>query len=85
MVQELCKNKFPDSNTFPTGNGYAGWPLWSYVLAGTGSLTPEVARKVIDTTNNKLIAETMYNQFLEISKTNSDRLKTNTEVVRSMQ
>lgn len=85
MVQELCKNKFPDSNTFPTGNGYAGWPLWSYVLAGTGSLTPEVARKVLDTTNNKLIAETMYNQFLEISKTNSDRLKTNTEVVRSMQ
>ena len=85
MTHESCKNKFPDSDTLPTGKGYAGWALWSYVLAGTGALTPEIARKKLTITNNKSTAETMYNRFLEIHKTVSDHLKTNTEVIKSMQ
>tara|TARA_B100001123_G_C15250523_1_gene1002590 strand:+ start:112 stop:1629 length:1518 start_codon:yes stop_codon:yes gene_type:complete len=85
MVHELCENKFPDNNTFPKGNGYAGWSLWSYVLAGTGALTSEIAREKLSAINNKPAAEMLYNQFLERSKMVSDHLKTNTEVIKSMQ
>ena len=84
-VHEICENKFPDNNIFPTGNGYAGWPLWSFILAGTGVLTPKIAREKLSETNNKLPAEVLYNQFLETSKMNSNHLKTNTEVIKSMQ
>ena len=84
-VHEICENKFPDNNIFPTGNGYADWSLWSFILAGTGVLTPKIAREKLSETNNKLPAEVLYNQFLEISKMNSNHLKTNTEVIKSMQ
>ena len=42
---EMCKTRMPDINDFPKYYGSAGWPLYSYVLAGIGLLTPEVAQK----------------------------------------
>lgn len=41
----LCKHRVPNSTLFPGVPGAAGWPLWSYILAGTGNLLSEVAKK----------------------------------------
>jgi tryptophan halogenase len=42
---EMCKTRMPNRNDFPIYFGSAGWPLYSYVLAGTNNLLPEVANK----------------------------------------
>jgi tryptophan halogenase len=45
---DMCKHRSPNHSEFMGFYGYAGWSLWAYVLAGTGHLTPEIARKELD-------------------------------------
>jgi hypothetical protein len=45
---DMCKHRSPNHSEFMGFYGYAGWSLWSYVLAGTGHLTPEIARKELE-------------------------------------
>lgn len=84
-IHELCKIRVPNFTMFPGGEGYAGWPLWSYVLAGTGALTPEVARKELKMNNNEHLAKSCYTNFLGMHEMYTQELKTNTEVIRNMQ
>lgn len=42
---EMSKHKLPGLHSFDSYLGSAGWELWSYVLAGTNILRPEVSRK----------------------------------------
>jgi tryptophan halogenase len=45
---DMCKHRSPNHSEFLGFYGYAGWALWSHVLAGTGHLTPEIARKELE-------------------------------------
>ena len=44
-LRETCKSRIPTIHDFPGYPGAAGWTIWCYILAGTGQLTPEIARK----------------------------------------
>lgn len=46
-IIEICKIRLPNYASFLPVYGIAGWPLWSYILAGTGNLLPPIARKDI--------------------------------------
>lgn len=44
-LRETCKSRLPTIYDFPSYPGAAGWQIWCHILAGTGQLKPEVARK----------------------------------------
>ena len=45
---EMAKTKVPTVNDFPVYQGSAGWPLYSFVMAGLGLINKEVAAKELD-------------------------------------
>lgn len=62
---EMSKTRMPNNNDFPKYFGSAGWALYSYILAGLGILTPEVANKELKNISNKDYQMTVdaYNRF----------------------
>tara|TARA_A100001388_G_scaffold158212_1_gene118014 strand:+ start:18308 stop:19789 length:1482 start_codon:yes stop_codon:yes gene_type:complete len=84
-MHEVCKHRVPNATLFPRQEGSAGWPLWSYVLAGTGALTPEVCQKEIMYNNDMVVGHTSYmHHVTEFDKVSKD-LPDNTEFVKDMQ
>ena len=80
---EMCKNRMPNSNDFNKYYGSAGWPLYSYVLAGIGKLTPEVALnelKNIDSITYKMLVDG-YKRFDEGLTLNDHQLHSMDEFV----
>jgi hypothetical protein len=49
-IIDLCKSRSPNYHDFPQYFGTPGWPLWSWILAGIGILTPEISKQQIDYT-----------------------------------
>ena len=47
---ETCKHRMPTINDFSEYFGSAGWPLYSYILAGIGKLSKDVCKKALDET-----------------------------------
>lgn len=45
LILEMSKNKMPTFNDFNEYYGAAGWPLYAWVLIGTGNLTSNVCKK----------------------------------------
>ena len=44
----MTKSKLPTFNDFDEYYGAAGWPIWSWVLAGTNNLSGTVVKKELD-------------------------------------
>jgi len=44
-ILEMSKSKMPTFNDFNEYYGAAGWPLYAWVLVGTGKLSPTVCKK----------------------------------------
>ena len=44
-LRETCKSRIPSCYDFPGYPGAAGWTIWCHILAGTGQLTSEIAKK----------------------------------------
>jgi len=45
---EMAKSRLPSTNDFPKYWGSAGWPLWSYVMAGIGRINKKDILKELD-------------------------------------
>ena len=78
---EMASHRSPNHSEFMGFYGYAGWSLWAYVLAGTGRLTPEIARKELDFYNKADEAKRIYNEKLRTSKTIYQSLIPNNELI----
>lgn len=78
-MRGLCKYRVPNTTMFPKQEGSAGWPLWSYVLAGTGQLTDEIARREIQFNSTDIVSTTSYlhhiAQFEQMAKDLPDNTK----------
>lgn len=81
----LCKHRVPNSSMFPGIPGAAGWPLWSYVLAGTGKLTPDVARKELEIHRVQDLAIREYKNIRMFAESKITNLMDNTSAIRSRQ
>lgn len=46
-IIEISKIRMPNAHSFFPMAGIAGWPLWSFILAGTGNLSQSIAVKDI--------------------------------------
>tara|TARA_B100001287_G_scaffold201315_1_gene170687 strand:+ start:171 stop:1649 length:1479 start_codon:yes stop_codon:yes gene_type:complete len=84
-IHAMCKYRVPNATLFPRQEGSAGWPLWSYVLAGTGMLSDEVCRKEIIYNNDELIGNASYIDFVDKFDFMAKDLPDNTEYIRNMQ
>ena len=84
-IHAMCKHRVPNATLFPRQEGSAGWPLWSYVLAGTGMLSDEVCRKEITYNNDELIGNASYIDFVDKFDFMAKDLPDNTEYIRNMQ
>ena len=84
-IHAMCKHRVPNATLFPRQEGSAGWPLWSYVLAGTGMLSDEVCRKEIIYNNDELIGNASYIDFVDKFDLMAKDLPDNTEYIRNMQ
>ena len=84
-IHAMCKHRVPNATLFPRQEGSAGWPLWSYVLAGTGKLSDEVCRKEILYNNNELVGNASYIDFVDKFDFMANHLPDNTEYIRNMQ
>lgn len=78
-MRGLCTHRVPNTSMFPKQEGSAGWPLWSFVLAGTGQLTDEVARREIEFNKTDVVSTTSYlhhiTQFEQMAKDLPDNTK----------
>jgi hypothetical protein len=68
-ILEIAKIKSPNSTLFPPIVGAAGWPLWSFILSGTGNLTSVIAKKNLDTF--KMTANSAAEHFAFVTYTES--------------
>ena len=80
---EMSKYRMPGRYNFPLFQGCAGWSLWSYVLAGTGNITPEVALKELKYLNAYENAEKEYFKNKKIWTDAAKQYPNNTEWVRN--
>lgn len=81
-IREVCKYRVPNSTMFPRQEGSAGWPLWSYVLAGTGALKDHVARQEIMFNNDERLGHTAYIYHVDQFHIMSENLPDNTSYIR---
>ena len=83
-MHEVCKHRVPNATLFPRPEGGAGWPLWSYVLAGTGKLTAEVAQKELKFNNDVQISDGAYRYHVETFDQRIQNLPDNTQYIKGM-
>ncbi len=83
-MHEVCKHRVPNATLFPRPEGGAGWPLWSYVLAGTGKLTSEVAERELKFNNDVQISDGAYRYHVETFDQRIQNLPDNTQYIKGM-
>jgi len=62
-ILETAKVRLPSTNDFTKFWGNAGWPLWSYIMAGVGVLNKQAALNEFKTPEEFLITRDTYNKF----------------------
>ena len=83
-IHEVCKHRVPNMTLFPRPEGGAGWPLWSYVLAGTGKLTSEVAERELNFNNDIDFSDSAYRYHVEVFDNHTQHLPDNTQYIKDM-
>ena len=83
-MHEVCKHRVPNATLFPRQEGSAGWPLWSYVLAGTGALTSQVAEKEVKFNDDEIVGDSAYTYHVTDFDNMSKDLPDNTDYIKGM-
>lgn len=81
-IIEMCRYRCPNNFNFPQVEGIAGWPLWSYILAGTGNISKEVAKKELDMFRMNTHAEKEFDIFSGFKINEFKNLSDNNESTR---
>jgi tryptophan halogenase len=82
---DMSKHRSPNTSEFLGFFGYAGWVLFSQVLAGTNNLTPEIARKELEFYGKTELAKKTYEDLQKTYIRAPQRCLDNTEFVRKLQ
>lgn len=81
-LHAMCKHRVPNSSMFPRQEGSAGWPLYSYVLAGTGALTDETCRRELRYNNDTQTSDVAYTYHIQQFDNLAKNLPDNTTYIR---
>lgn len=84
-ILEIAKIKSLNGTLFPPIVGAAGWPLWSYILGGTGNLTPAVAQKHLEVFRMTATAAVEHFAFVVYTESMFAHLPNNNDSIRSRQ
>jgi tryptophan halogenase len=84
-LKEMCASRMPTKFDFPNYPGAAGWPIWCYILLGTGQLRPGVTAKYL---NSDSMARAGYhlnrlNKFAENAKMTHYSFQQHLDVVKN--
>ena len=82
-IIEMCQYRCPNNFNFPQVEGIAGWPLWSYILAGTNKITKSLAEKELSMFRVKEYAEKELDMFMSLNIEKNKQLPDNDDSVRS--
>jgi hypothetical protein len=82
---DMSKHRSPNTGEFLGFFGYAGWVLFSQVLAGTNNLTPEIARRELEFFGKTSQAKAKYEELQQSFQRAPRRCIDNTEFVRMLQ
>lgn len=74
----MCKHRIPNNSMFPGVSGIAGWPLWSYIMAGIGAITPEMAQRELKHHRLDEYAKLEYNKTNQLFNSQFQNLEDNT-------
>jgi tryptophan halogenase len=83
-IVELAKHRVPTKTMFPVFTGSAGWPLWCWVLSGTGTISPEVAKKELEIYNAEQYASEKFMENYNMHMHNALYLPKNDTFIRSL-
>ncbi len=83
-IHEICKHRMPNSTLFPRQEGSAGWPLWSFVLAGTGKLTDTIARQELKFNHDEMLSDSAYQYHTKEHHSMSESLPDNTNYIKGI-
>lgn len=83
-IHEVCKHRVPNATLFPRQEGSAGWPLWSFVLSGTGALSDIVARKELQYNNDVVLSDSAYQYHVQQHHMKAEHLPDNTKYIRGI-
>jgi hypothetical protein len=84
-ILDIAKIRSLNSTLFPPIVGAAGWPLWSFILGGTGNLSPTVAKKDLGMFKMTSNADAEYLVFVNHTLSAIMDLPDNTDSIRSRQ
>lgn len=84
-IIDICKIRMPNVSLFPGISGASGWPLWSYIMAGTNNLTPEIAKKELALHRIDEFAASAYERFAFEQMAQINNLPDNTAEIRKRQ
>ena len=84
-IIEISKYRLPNNSLFPGISGASGWPLWSYIMAGTNNLDPNISRKELELHRITKFAQATYEQRVVQQLSAIDSLPDNTEEIRKRQ
>lgn len=83
-IIDVCKSRVPSRSMFPKFSGSAGWPLWCWVLAGTGNITPKTAQKELEYYNAVDTSRELFTQSYNKHMINAVRLPKNDTFIRGL-
>ena len=81
LMKQICKNRIPTLRDFENFEGSAGWPLWGYVMAGTGILTADIGKKEIEHFKIQEYSKKLFNDTESYLETNYNDLLDYTEFI----
>ena len=84
-ILDIAKIRSPNSTLFPPVAGVAGWSLWSFILGGTGNLSPTTALKDLKTFKLSKIALFEAATFIAHTENSILDLPDNTHAIRARQ
>lgn len=60
-LNRSCCSRIPNNHDFPKYPGAAGWPIWSYILIGTGQISPSVAKQYLTQESEVWVSDNLNN------------------------
>ncbi len=84
-ILEISKIRSPTPGNFPPIVGSAGWPLWSFILGGTGNLAKEISSKELKTYRMTENARMEFFEYQIAVESKIRDISDNTSTIRSRQ